>query len=329
MSRQISLRRTNCLILVLSIAAGGNVLLLAQSTPPNLAAGYREFYAGNLVEAARIAEGSVRANPRSVEARILLARTRMVVGQVPGAYEELRRAYLISPRNIDVLYFLGLAANIMAQGEYSQLFKMAPESGRAHQLQGEMYQLQEKAEKAMEEYEAAVKANPELVDVWLAMGDLARSELQYDKAISCYQRAQEIRPTNYDALYGLGACYQQQDPQKALEYFNRAVQVAPNETESRLALGDVLLKTNRYAEALKQLQVAIQQDPKLRQAYILMGRAQKGLGQDAEAEQSFKKAQELVQTELETRRGTIRKGIAQPTPPIQEKPSIGPGEPPK
>lgn len=302
---------------------------LAQSAPPNLAAGYREFYAGNLGEAARIAEGIVRTNPRSVEARILLARTRMVVGQIPGAYEELRRAYQTSPRNIDALYYLGLAANIMAHGEYIQLFKMAPESGRAHQLEGEMYQLQKDTVKAFEEYEAAVKVSPELVEVWLAMGDLARTELQFDKAISCYNRALEIRPSNYDAFYGLGACYQQQEPQKALEYFSRAVEVAPKETESRLAMGDVLLKTNRPAEALKQLQMAVELNPKLRQGYILMGRAQRALGQDVAAEQSFKKAQELVETELETRRGTIRKGIAEPTPPIQEKPSAGPEEPQK
>jgi anaphase-promoting complex subunit 3 len=182
-----------------------------------------------------------------------------------------------------------------------------------------MHQLQKDTAKAFEEYEAAVKVNPELVEVWLAMGDLARTELQFDKAISCYQRVLEIRRSNYDAFYGLGVCYQQHEPQKALEYFSRAAQVAPKETESRLALGDVLLKTNQPAEALKQLQTAVQLDPKLRQGYILMGRAQKALGQDVAAEQSFKKAQELVETELETRRGIIRGGIAAPAPPVQDE----------
>ena len=170
-------------------------------------------------------------------------------------------------------------------------------------------QLQQERAKALEEYAAAVKASPQLLDVWLEMGDLERAELHFEKAAENYQQALEIQSSNYDALYGLGACYQQQDPEKAIEFFTRAIQVAPKQAEGYVALGDVLLKTNKPEWALKQLQVAVQLDPGLRQAYILLGRAQQALGQDTLAEQSFQKAREIVQTELETRRGRLRKSL--------------------
>lgn len=305
---------------------GAGVASLAQSSSEDLVAGYHEYYAGNLRDAARIAEQCVRANPRIAEARILLARIQMVTGQVPRAYQELQRALRTSPGNIDVLYYMGLVSNIMAQGEYLQLYKMAPDSGRAHQLQGEMYHLQQNRAKALEEYEAAVKASPELLEVWLAMGDLERSDLNFEKAAADYKKALEIQSSNYDALYGLGACSQQEEPEKAIEFFTRAVQVAPEQTESRVALGDVLLKTNQPAEAIKQLQAAVQLNPKLRQAYILLGRAQQALGQDALAEQSFRKARDIVQIELDTRRNRVRKGLQISEPQAKENPSPGTGE---
>lgn len=305
---------------------GAGVASLAQSSAEDLTAGYREYYAGNLQNAVRIAEQCVRANPRMVEARILLARIQMVMGQVPRAYEELHRALRLSLGNIDVLYYMGLVSNIMAQGEYLQLYKMAPGSGRSHQSQGEMYHLQQNRAKALEEYEAAVKASPELLEVWLAMGDLERSDLNFEKAAADYKKALEIQSSNYDALYGLGACSQQEEPEKAIEYFTRAIQVAPEQTESRVALGDVLLKTNQPAVAIKQLQAAIQLDPKLRQAYILLGRAQQALGQDALAEQSFQKAREIVQTELDTRRNRVRKSLQIPDPQAKENQLPGTGE---
>jgi len=307
----------------------GPVAYFAQSSDARLASGYHEYYAGNLREAARIAEQCMRTNPRSAEARILLARIQMVTGQVPRAYEELHRALRTSPRNIDVLYYMSLVSNIMSQGEYLQLYKMAPDSGRSHQLQAEMYHLQQNRAKALEEYEAAVKANPRLLEVWLAMGDLERSDLNFGKAVADYNKVLEIQSSNYDALYGLGACSQQEEPQKAIEFFTRAIQVAPEQTESRVALGDALLKVNQPAEAMIQLEAAIRLDPQLRQAYVLLGRAQQALGQNALAEQSFRKAREIVQTEFDTKRTRIRGSLQIQDPQAKENSSPGTGDSPK
>jgi tetratricopeptide (TPR) repeat protein len=314
-------------LLTFCLAISGNSTIAGQS-PPDLAAGYREFYAGRLVEAGQIAEQLVRANPRSADNRILLARTRLVQGQIPLAYEELRRALQISPRNVDVLYHLGLVSNVMAQRQFRQLFKMAPESARAHQLLGDTYYAQKNVAHALEEYEAAVKANPELVEVWLAMGDLAKSQLQFDKAISSYAEAAELQPANYEALYGLGTSYQQQEnPEKAIEILLRLVQLFPNESEGRVALGSAFLKANQPAEAVKHLEAAISIDPESSQAYQLLGRCQQALGQEQPSAESFRKARELVLSGLEDRRIKVRKKVVGPA--AQDLPPTQGNNPPK
>jgi tetratricopeptide (TPR) repeat protein len=315
-----------CLVLLsLCIFIFGNARISAQSAG-DLAAGYREFYAGHLPEAGRIAEQLARANSRSAEARILSARIHLVQGQVPAAYEELQSALRTSPGNVDVMYYLGLVSNVMAQRQFSQLFKMAPQSARAHQLLGETYHAQKNAAQAFEEYEAAVKANPELVEVWLVMGDLAKSQLQFDKAISCYAKAVELQPANYEALYGLGTSYQQQeDPQKAIEVLTRLVQWFPHESEGRIALGSALLKANQPAEAVKHLEAAISTDPESSQAYQLLGRCQQALGQAEQSAESFRKARQLVFSGLEDRQTKLRKKVLQPAgqdlvPPMKSSP---------
>ena len=321
--------RTAVNILAFLISLSTVTDFLAQSPDESLGSGYHEYYAGNLREATRIAEQCVRANPRSAEARILLARIQMVTGQVPRAYEELHRALRTSPGNIDVLYYMSLVSNIMSQGEYLQLYRMAPDSGRSHQLQAEMYHLQQNRAKALEEYEAAVQANPRLLEVWLAMGDLERSDLNFEKAVADYNKVLEIQSSNYDALYGLGACSQQEEPQKAIEFFTRAIQVAPEQTESRVALGEVLLKVNQPTEAIKQLEAAIKLDPQLRQAYVLLGRAHQALGHETLAEQSFRKAREIVQTELDTKRTRMKGSLQIQDPRSKENPSPETGDFPK
>ena len=151
----------------------------------------------------------------------------------------------------------------------------------------------------------------------------------FGKAVADYNKVLEIQSSNYDALYGLGACSQQEEPQKAIEFFTRAIQVAPEQTESRVALGDALLKVNQPAEAMIQLEAAIRLDPQLRQAYVLLGRAQQALGQNALAEQSFRKAREIVQTELDTKRTRIRGSLQIQDPQAKENSSPGTGDSPK
>jgi Tfp pilus assembly protein PilF len=291
------------------------VLMLVGAYPlgaqqsPELEQSLRALHQGNYQRAALLAGKYIKTHPRASPGRIILAQTHIAQGQYLSAYQELREALHEDPKNIDILYYLGQLCNTLSQVEYQQLYALAPDSARVHQLQAELYRVQENIAKAEEEYQAALKIKPRSAEVLIALGDLARFDFRFDEALSYYSRALEIDPRNYDSAYGMGACYHfQQVPQKAMEYFRLALSIDPDSAAVRLAMGDTLLQANQPAEAVTELKAAVKLEPKMRQAYTLLGKAQQKLGQSREAEESFRKAQELIQSEMESREELLNSG---------------------
>ena len=271
-----------------------------------LAEGTRALYRGDFEAAATRAERYLKAHPGAVAAQILLARAHIAQGNYLAAYQELEAALHTDPRNIDALYYLGRVCGILAQVEYRQLFGMAPDSMRVHQLLAQSYELQENTTKAEEEYLAALKANSQSVEILDALGDLKRHQYKLDEAVTYYSRAGEIEPSNYDSAYGLGACYLfQHNPQRAIGYFRQALATDPNSAAARFALGDALLRANQPAAAVKELKAAAELEPRMRQAYTLLARAYQKLGQTQEAEAALKKEQAMAREQMEERRTTL------------------------
>jgi tetratricopeptide (TPR) repeat protein len=280
-----------------------STLTLAQISPLSEAA--KALARGESERAATLAATHLKTRPNDANARVMLARAVLAQGKFQVAYDELRKALSIDPNHIDAHYYLGLLAGALAQNEFQQLYALAPNSARVHQLLAESFQAQENAPEAEAEYLAALQANPRSVEVLVALGELKREQSKFDEAITYYAQAEQIGPLDYDITYGLGACYTyKQEHQKALEYFRQAVRFDGNVGTARFALGNALFQLGQTAEAIPELKAAVTLEPKLRQAYFLLGRAQQKLGNKLEAQAAFKKVDELSQAELDEAKRT-------------------------
>ena len=167
----------------------------------------KALYRADYERASSLAKEYVKAHPQAAEGRILLARAEMAQGKLESAFQQLRRALRADSDHLDTLYFLGRLCVALSQIELQKLYALAPDSSRVHQLLAESYRAQEKLDKAEEEYLAALKADPRSLEVLNALGDLKRSLLQFNEAISYYLQAAGIAPRDYDSAYGLGASY--------------------------------------------------------------------------------------------------------------------------
>jgi tetratricopeptide (TPR) repeat protein len=260
----------------------------------------RAFERGDYAGALALAAERLKADPRDVDARIIHARAEAAMGRIDEAYSGFREALDVDPHSVDALYYLGITAGVMAQGEYERLLALAPQSARAHQLRAESYQAQGQTAEAEAELEAALEAGPPRVEVLSALGDLSRSRLDFAAARGYYARAIKGSPMNYDALYGIGVCDSYAgDHASAVGFFRRALEVAPDSAPAHLALGISLLQTGKAAEAVPELQTAAKLEPRMRQAYYQLGRAFQALGRSDEAQAAFARAQELLQQERE------------------------------
>lgn len=77
-------------------------------------------------------------------------------------------------------------------------------------------------------------------DVWLGLAGAYQNSNQPEKAIECYNKALELSPNNSDIAYSIGAIWVNlKNYQKAKTYFQKAVTINPNNISAKEALLDM------------------------------------------------------------------------------------------
>ncbi len=258
-----------------------------------LAEATRALAAGDTARASALATAHLEQHPGDPNALVLIARVHLERGELDAAFASLNRALATHPRNVDVLYYLGLVTAQLAAEEFERLVQKAPASARAHQLLAESLEAQDRRTEAEREYEAAVAAKPDLVDALLGLAKLKRIRLDCDGAIDLYTKAEAIRPT-FDGAYGLGTCVLRQgEHAAALAHFERAVERDPRAAIAQVGLASALLAVGRTADAIVRLERAVALEPGMGEAYYMLGRAYQSAGDRARAQAAFAKAEEI------------------------------------
>jgi len=258
----------------------------------------KALYQNEFARSATLASRFLKTHPADSKGLVLLARAEMAQGKLEAAYRTFLRALRANPKDIDALYYLGRLCRALAVSYFEKLYTTAPDSARVHQFFAEADWLRQDLGKAEEEYKAALRNDPQLVEVLNALGELKQRQYKFAEAIDYYSRAAAVRPRDYDSAYGLGSCFLYlQQPDQALEHLKRAISIDPSSSPARLALGDAYLRMGRAQDAVAELKAAVGLNPSMRQAYVLLARSYNKLGQSQEARAALAKAQELLQKE--------------------------------
>lgn len=262
----------------------------ASAKPPEMVDAYNALNRGDSAYAADVARHFLKLHPNNSAMHVVLARTELGTGQIEAAVEELQKALISNPQNIDAHYYLWLAGTAQSEKEFQQLFAMSPEYYRVHQLLGEAALAVNRVTEAEDEFLAALKARPNSVEVLTELADLQRSQSRFDEAIGNYLKAVKTASINYDVAYGLGVCYTyRREFDLALEYLSTAVRLDPRSPDSRFALGNAWLESGKPDAAVRELEHAALLKPDMDQAYFLLGRAYRKLGRKKDADAAFMK----------------------------------------
>ena len=140
-----------------------------------------------------------------------------------------------------------------------------------------------------------------LADARAVLADIhAHSPDHKGQALAEFQDVLKIDPNNASALRGVGYEYlQQRDFEHAAEYFRRAAERDSKDPRVHYYYAMLLnqgggMDEARSAEIKKELQAAIALDPKLADAYSLLGYAQAFSGESEKGLETMKKAIELA-----------------------------------
>ena len=166
--------------------------------------------------------------------------------------------------------------------------KAYPASTKVHSMLGALATTRADWIGARDHLQTAIGLYPEYpyteVEINFNLGKVLLNTNEPEKAIEAFERAVALDPTSSLTLYNLGAAYlaarQYSESESALR---ASIRVNPKLAKAYSALSWLLIVTDRYEEALSQAEKAIQLDPKLREARLNRARAMEGLGRTDEA----------------------------------------------
>lgn len=135
-----------------------------------------------------------------------------------------------------VIFILGFLSGIGFA-----VFKMGTSDGSSVTSSAQVANQEAQTNTAIMNMEAEVTANPENFQSWVQLGHLYFDSNQYDKAIVAYNTSLKYHSGDANLLTDLGVMYRRtKQPQKAIEWFQKAQAMDPQHQPSRFNEGIVL-----------------------------------------------------------------------------------------
>lgn len=141
---------------------------------------------------------------------------------------------------------------------------------------GRLYLQSQNYEKAIHEYDKALALNPQVVEAYNGIGMAFVMLERYSDAIAAQNKVLTIKPDFAEAHAGLGLAYlMQKKDELALRHYRKAITLSQNkpkfEEEAHHKIGLILLKQEKYSDAVKSFQTVLALNPNHGDAYHNLG----------------------------------------------------------
>jgi tetratricopeptide (TPR) repeat protein len=177
---------------------------------------------------------------------------------------------------------------------YHEILTLNAESAEADMLAGETLDEMKNPTGAIQQFRAAVKANPKEPDVHYGLGYLLWVQKQYAEAASEFQAELDNNPNHASAMLYLADTYIQiRQIENAGPLLEKVVKLNPALALGHLDLGIVLDQAGRKQDALREMKEAARLDPDDVNVHWRLGRLYRSMDKKDEAKVEFDKASSL------------------------------------
>ena len=162
---------------------------------------------------------------------------------------------------------------------WSKTIIASPESARAHNNLGFLYEELGWIDDAIKEYMAALNLNSDLLLTYINLGNIYVKQGRLDEAIKEYLTALKIKPDDAEIHNNLGLAYAiQGDMDKAIHEFKITLKLKPDYVDARNNLGNAYKEKGFIDEAIKEYLIALKLNPDYVDAHLNLGNAYKEKG---------------------------------------------------
>jgi len=272
-------------------------------------AGYNQTLAyeraGDHGAAIRTANELLNQGHETADLAILAAEAYSKSGKTREAYNALRLATKLDPKNEDA--YVELCELALDRDDYDLGLEIAniglaqlPRSERLYLQRGVMRAMKGQFGEAESDYATAQTLAPQEALPDVALGLLAMQAGQLPKSVDILRRAAARHPDHYlaqfwfaTALLHAGATPNTKEGDEALSALQTSVRLNPEFWHSRADLGKELLDRGEVDPAIVQLRKAASLNPKAQSPLYLLARAYKKKGEDATANKLMERVSKM------------------------------------
>jgi tetratricopeptide (TPR) repeat protein len=255
------------------------------------------FEMGEYAKARPRLEAALRANAGDANAQMFLVKDLTKLGDYEAAAVQLRQLAGTQPKNQEVWYLLAKVYMKLSEQSLAKMNSIDPNSVVAHELSAEMMEAMNNYDGAVVELKKAVEMAPQRSGTHYKLGDAYLALSQLDSASEQFHAELAVDPANCMARWRIGSVVllKNGSPEEALADMNQALSQCPSLADARVDRARALIKLDRNAEAVKDLEAAVKADPNEASTHFLLAKIYRTLGraQEAQAEmQAFTRLEE-------------------------------------
>ena len=291
---------------------GGHALEHAAQLNPRLPGvhlflGIAQYQSGQPEQAIRSLRTELDLQPSNIEALTWMGIIQLDTGHPEEAASSLDQAVALDPKNKEALYYSARAHRLLAEAAYKKLYALDPDSALLHRALAETFAEGGNPEKAIDEYEAALRKDPKDPDLYEALGDQNQKLGRVDAAMKAYEQALQLHPNSPVALYNLGMIQVKTGrAATGVPLLRRAVEAhaMPAPTDFYLGLG--LAELGQNEEAAHWLELALQSSPSPfieQSTYYQLARVYQRLNRKTDAEHALNQLKQLKAKAAESMTG--------------------------
>ena len=176
-----------------------------------------------------------------------------------------------------------------------------PDQAKAAKLNnlGVAYMNQQRMDKAVEEFDLALKADPDLTAAELNKGIALLNLQKLPEAQAALDAAAAKEPSNPRVWYNLGLLRRSQGkPAEAIDAFQRVLKIDPNDPDTHYFLGTMYSQLQQYNKAIAEFEAVLRLQPLHASAQFGLARAFQRSGNADAAREHLQTFEHLTKTNL-------------------------------
>lgn len=270
-----------------------------------------------------------RLSPADKNVQLYLGKAQIQMRDYAGAARTLEVLAKASPNDPTVLYNLGVAHMKLMLEDVNRLGAVAPQSYLMLLLLAQDAETRGDEDAAARFYREALRANSSATGVHYALGSIYANSGKGEEAAREFQEELKLNPHDSLALWKLGEVTLRTDPGSACNYLERALILAPDLPQARLAYGRALVRLGQPQKAIQQFEQVERLAPEEDSVHYHLANAYRKLGRLKEADAELAKFQQLAKEKSAITHAAARRQIemtrdAQADPPPDFDPSRNP-----